>query len=426
MASARGRALGVLGLTSALACGSEGASEQGSEREAELVQPLAEAPGVTAYSGRIEFEGGGVIQNWRVEGSLAPDRDGPSSGVRLIFDAEGLEGRSVRVGMLPALAAARQEVAFGSPGQPGEPRANWTRFDFGGDRASGTIEVELLAPGSDWHAADAVIVLEVHARGELRGHRLAVLRGPRSEMVNGEARFEGGRAVLALLPVERRPSVVKAARVGAEGITLDGRRDEAVWRADGAQRLLSSRTGEPPRELEEQLGGPTWVWFAWDEEALYVAAQLPDPDLYAPHERRDDPLYRDEAFEVFLAADNSGRAYLEHQVSARGVHFDARFPEYRKGDEAWNGSWRSAVRLDGELDERGGDRGWSVELAFPWAELCAETELRCPVAAGTRLRTNVFRLDKPDRKSQVGLALSPTLRPDFHAWGNAAVLELID
>ena len=33
-------------------------------------------------------------------------------------------------------------------------------------------------------------------------------------------------------------------------------------------------------------------------------------------------------------------------------------------------------------------------------------------------------LDKPDRKTQVGLALSPTIEPDFHAWQNSAELVL--
>ena len=33
--------------------------------------------------------------------------------------------------------------------------------------------------------------------------------------------------------------------------------------------------------------------------------------------------------------------------------------------------------------------------------------------------------DKPDRKQQVALALSPTLEPDFHAWANAAELVLL-
>ena len=159
------------------------------------------------------------------------------------------------------------------------------------------------------------------------------------------------------------------------------------------------------------------------------AAEGPSPRVLvvAPEHRETHELVsflRDEAFEVFFAASASGERYLEHQVSARGVHFDARFPRYREGDESWDGTWRSAIELDGELARRGGDRGWRVELAFPWAELCAHTEISCPPEAGQTLRSNVFRLDKPDRKGQVGLALSPTLAPDFHAWQNAAELVL--
>jgi hypothetical protein len=41
-----------------------------------------------------------------------------------------------------------------------------------------------------------------------------------------------------------------------------------------------------------------------------------------------------------------------------------------------------------------------------------------------RLRVNAFRLERPDRKRSDALALSPTRAPDFHAWANAAELEL--
>jgi hypothetical protein len=242
-------------------------------------------------------------------------------------------------------------------------------------------------------------------------------------MLSDQTRESGGRIVLGVVPVARRPTRVQA-WASAGPIVLDGVLDEPVWQQHGTA-LLESRTGEPATEIDARLGGSTMTYFAWDAEHLYVAGSLPDLDLYAPHRNRDDPLYRDEAFEVFLAGNSSGTQYLEHQVSARGVVFDARFAKYRKGDEAWNGSWRSAVMLDGELDRRGYDRGWTVELAFSWTELCEHSKIECPPEPGQELRVNVFRLEKIDREQQVGLALSPTLEPDFHAWANAAELELL-
>lgn len=383
-----------------------------------VVAPPLDDVGESArgFSGTVEFPDG-RLHSVVVDGlPIRPARTGPPATVKVRFRTIGLAGARGRLGLLPAHAAARQEVAFGSPGQPDDPRARWTDIVIEGE---GMQRYELPGPGADWHAGQGVVVLELR-QGRTR---LRAIGGPRSEMVEG-GRLAGGRATLAVIPIEAAPTEVVAPRVSAGAIELDGRLDEPVWQRPGA-RLVRSRDGEPADGIDTKLGGPTRVWFAWDETHLYVAGDLPDRDLYAPHARRDDPLYRDEAFEVFLAGDNTGRRYLEHQVSARGVQFDARFPEYRKGDEGWDGGWQRAVALDGSLEGRGDDRGWTVELAFPWSELCADTEIACPPQPEQSLRTNVFRLDKPDRERQVGLALSPTLRPDFHAWDNAATLTLV-
>jgi hypothetical protein len=113
-------------------------------------------------------------------------------------------------------------------------------------------------------------------------------------------------------------------------------------------------------------------------------------------------------------------------VSPRGVTFDARFERYRKGDEAWDGTWTAAAQVVGDVDDRGGrDRGWSAEIAVPWAEICAHTQTSCPPRAGATTRVNAFRLDRPKRGAPLAWALSPTREPDFHAPANAAILELV-
>jgi hypothetical protein len=406
-------------LGSLLGCrASEAAPE---DRVAELAQPLdgGETEG-ERFLGSIDVRGG-TIDARRIGGlgggPIVPSRAGRSStGMFVEFESVGLSGVGGRLGLLPPRGAARQEVAFDMPGQPDDPRSVWVDIEIGED---GAQRFELPPPGDDWHAPWAIVALELR-----RGWRpLSARSGPRSEMLSDQTRASGGRIVLGVVAVARRPTRVQA-WASAAPIVLDGVLDEPVWQHAGAT-LLESRTGEPATELDARLGGSTTAYFAWDAEHLYVAGSLPDPDLHAPHQKRDDPLYRDEAFEVFLAGSDSGTRYLEHQVSARGVVFDARFAKYRNGDEAWNGSWRSAVALDGELEQRGLDHGWTVELAFAWTELCEHTKIACPPEPGQELRVNVFRLEKPDREQQVGLALSPTVEPDFHAWANAAELELL-
>ena len=410
------RRLAAFWLLTVLGCSRSEASSL--DRQApEVIEPTSDANALR-FAGEVRYANGGRIES-RVlyPAKLQPTRAGQAgTPIELVLTSKGLSSLDAEIGVLPPDAAARQEVAHDSPGQPDDPRSRWISVRLG----EGEQRFEVPALGEDWHAANAVVVLEIRAGRNW----LPAVAGPRSEMVHGGQRFPGSRVVLGVVPVERRPTSVAAARVERGAITLDGVLDEPVWTEREPARLLGSRSGEPAEAIETKLGGPSQVWFAWDAENLYVAGSLPDRDLFAEQREHDDPIYRNDAFEVFIAADGSGSRYLEFQVSARNTTFDARFARYRKGEEAWDGSWTSAVTLDGELERRGGDRGWFVELAFPWAELCRETALRCPIAAERSLRVNVFRLDKPDREAQVGLALSPTLQPDFHAWANAAELRL--
>ncbi len=366
-------------------------------------------------SATMEISGGVTIE--RV--TLTPAEVAPGRVIRVTGEVHGVtpgEG-AIELAVRTPHSASRQVVFPGGVApKPLTPDARDLRAPVE-LAADGSFAVELALP-EPWHPRTAIVTLELHDGAVTRPLRPA-LRGPR---------LDDGSAVLGVLPVATRPTRVTAARVlAADPITLDGRLEERVWAGEGSA-LGDSLVGEPldgPAHAGAGFPGPTRVWFAWDERALYVAGDLPDPDLFSEFARQDDPLYKQEAFELFVSADNSGTRYLEYQVSARGVTFDARFPRYRKGDEAWDSRWEVAVDARGTVnDARDRDDGWSVEVAVPWSELCEETAVNCPPAAGQRLRVNVFRLEKIARKRSLGLALSPTRRPDFHAWTNAAILEL--
>ena len=332
--------------------------------------------------------------------------------------ARGIAGKALWVGLRAPRAAGRQEVAGQSRrsiAAPIDPRDRWVQAEIGEDSASATIDLP-----REWHAMHAVLLVELR-----EGSKVVPVRvGPR---------VDRGPGVLGVVPVAPGPTRIVAPRV--QGVTIDGRVEEAAW-ARPALALVTSLDGEPdPTATAIELaalgedalaaGRGTTVRVAWDTEFLYVAASLPDADMWTDYAAQDEPLYKQEAFEFFVAAGADGTRYLEYEVSARGVTFDARFPRYRAGDEAWDSAWGTAVRARGTVNAAGDrDLGWSTELAIPWQELCRETAVACPPAPGMRLRVNAFRLERPDRKRTDALALSPTRAPDFHAWANAAELEL--
>ena len=326
---------------------------------------------------------------------IAPAPLLPGAPVRMRWNVEVGDGGHARVGVVPPRVAARQTV----PPTPrvADGRVRWVEVDVHEQRAV----VELPAP---WHGTTAVFLYELLDDGT----RVPATGGPRTA---------DGLGVLAVVPVQRVPTRVMAARAD-DPVRVDGALEEPVWQGRGVE-LVDSLHGEPVTV------NSTRVWLAWDDRFLYAAARLEDPDLRTTFTEQDDPLYELVVFELFLAKTAEGRAYLEYEVSARNVTFDARFPRYREGDVNWDSAWRTAVSVDGTIEQSGDrDGGWTVEVAVPWSEICEQTELACPPRPGQRLRANVFRIEHPRKGRPVASALSPTHVPDFHAWDNAAVVEL--
>ncbi len=348
---------------------------------------LADSAG--AFSGTIQFASGMTIDAIRVTSPLPLQ---PGQAVAVSLHIEG-DPKGCHLGVRPPRASARQVVPRGDE-PPHRPDSRIREVDL----ADGDNKLELPTP---WHPSQAVVDVQC----------------PRDPVVSGP-RTDDGRGLLAMVPVVATPTHLAVEKL-VQPPMLDGKLDEAVWHLPGHE-LVTSLEGEPDPDP------PTRVWAAWDTEYLYFAADLPDTDIWTEYRDQDDPLYRQDVFEVFVAGDNSGSKYLEYQVSARNVTFDAAFPRYRKGDEAWDSTWRTAVNVRGTLDgpvDR--DQGWTAEVAIAWTEICAHTTIPCPPQAGTRFRTNVFRIERPGRRGSKGLALTPTRKPDFHAWQHAATVELV-
>lgn len=362
---------------------------------------MVEGPsGAGAWSHAIELEGGVTL-----EAIVAPDAVEPGATLDVDLQVVGpAHGLRARVTAWPPRAGARQ-VARGGVGAPPvevplDPRARVLELPL----EAGPMHVRLPIP-DPWYPSQVLVTLEVLAGDR----RVPAIAGPRRE---------DGVPMLALVDVPARPPRVVAVPMPAPPV-LDGRLDEPGWAAATPYPMVHSLDGEP------YLDRPSRVRLGWDAAALYVGAEIDDPDVWSEYGRHDDPLWNQEVFELFVLGDAERRGYLELQVSPRGTRFDARFERYRKGDEAWDGGWQAAVELRGTLDDRRDrDQGWSAELRVPWDEICAHTEVTCPPAPGQTLRINAFRFERPHEQPAVGLALAPPRVPDFHAPELSAVLEL--
>ncbi len=186
-------------------------------------------------------------------------------------------------------------------------------------------------------------------------------------------------------------------------IIIDGNLDKPVW-----QKAIKS-----PRFVDMATGDPGWyetrAAALWDSNNLYIGFWVEEPFVEARQRERDDIIFRENDIEVLI---DGGDCYYEFEINALGTIYEVFFiwqdaykrnsrfdvPEFdllsgkaltfggdydRHPESFWWGrhprkcrwaflDWdfprlQTAVRVDGKInDNRIPDKGWSVELAFPW------------------------------------------------------------
>ncbi|UCE41153.1 MAG: carbohydrate-binding family 9-like protein [Candidatus Aminicenantes bacterium] len=182
-------------------------------------------------------------------------------------------------------------------------------------------------------------------------------------------------------------------------IYIDGRLDELSWeKAPKSPRFVDLVTGESA-PLNTRMAA------LWDDVSLYIGFWVEEPRVQAKLTERDSPVYMENDVEVFIAGKD---CYYEFEINALGAIYEVFFiwqdafkkgsafdmPEFdfqsqrvdvlggfqdsmRFGKHPRGKRWafldwdfpgmRSAVHVDGTLNDNSDvDKGWTVELAFPW------------------------------------------------------------
>ncbi len=170
----------------------------------------------------------------------------------------------------------------------------------------------------------------------------------------------------------------------------------------------------------------TKIRLCHDGVFLRVRFDCDDTSIWGNYTRRDDPIYEEEAVEVFIApGDNDPACYFEFEVNPDGVLWDGRIVNAGldgadlKVDSTWNcaGVHWKAERND-PLNK------WHVWLALPLKELAGSAEIP------KNWRANFYRIDRPFNNKSDAMGefscWSPTLtRPAaFHKPRRFGRLEL--
>ncbi|MBQ3637476.1 MAG: carbohydrate-binding family 9-like protein, partial [Clostridia bacterium] len=94
--------------------------------------------------------------------------------------------------------------------------------------------------------------------------------------------------------------------------------------------------------------------------------------IWATVTERDDVIFADNDFEVFLAPGQSGHRYYELELNALNTVWDLYMERPQRDRVRRINSWdirglETAVKIDGLLNDPTADnRGWSVEMKLPW------------------------------------------------------------
>jgi len=205
---------------------------------------------------------------------------------------------------------------------------------------------------------------------------------------------------------ERQLPVYVVARATTP-IKVDGKLDDAAWaKASPVGEFVNNIDGSHSQYKTEAR-------VLYDDRFLYFSFRCADDNIWSTYKRRDAHLWDEEVVEVFLQADPRHPNYIELEVNPLGTMLDIYLLDKRKPlhYESWNSEkLRWAVKVDGTVDGKGGDREWTCEIALPLED--AATAPHLPPQPGDRWRMNLFRGEQKPFPAE--LAWSPTLQNDFH------------
>lgn len=181
----------------------------------------------------------------------------------------------------------------------------------------------------------------------------------------------------------------------ASPVVVDGALTDAAWgAAPWTDTFVDIEGGRKPKPRFR-----TRVKMLWDSEALYIAAELDEPHVWATLTEHDAVIFHDPDFEVFLDPDGDNHNYGELELNALNTTWDLLLTRpYKDGGKAVN-AWeitglKTAVKVNGTINNPADqDTGWTIEIKWPWAGLKELGSEAIPPGDGDQWRINFSRVE---------------------------------
>jgi hypothetical protein len=209
-------------------------------------------------------------------------------------------------------------------------------------------------------------------------------------------------------------------------IVIDGKLSDPAWEAAAWTDSFVDIEGDKKSKPRYR----TRVKMLWDDEALYVAAELEEPHVWATLTAHDSIIFNDNDFEMFLSPTGDNHLYAELELNALNTTWDLLLTKPYKDKGVALQAWeivglKTAVHIDGTLnDSRDKDTGWTVEIKWPWAGLKELAELTLPPKNGDQWRINFSRVEW-DTEIDDGKYRKLPKRPEHNwVWSPQGVIDM--
>ncbi len=154
-----------------------------------------------------------------------------------------------------------------------------------------------------------------------------------------------------------------------ENLSIDGFDKEIDWnKINFSEEFTDIENNITPTKK-------TRMKMLWDDNYLYVFAKLWDDHIWGDITNRDDVIYYNNDFEIFIDPDGDTMNYGEIEINALGTEWDLFLNKpYRLGGKAqtnWNiKGLKSSVKINGTINNPNDiDNYWTVEFAIPLIEI---------------------------------------------------------
>jgi len=210
----------------------------------------------------------------------------------------------------------------------------------------------------------------------------------------------------------------------ATPIVVDGNLDDPTWaNAAWTSDFVDIQAAAKPRFR-------TRAKMLWDDNYLYIAAEIEEPQVWATLTNHDAVIFQDPDFEVFMDPAGHTQPYYEFEMNALNTTWDLRLNKPYMDEGRPDNNWeipgaKTAVHINGTINNPADrDQGWTVEIAFPWKVLSQDARHGGPPKDGEQWRMNFSRVEWQINTNGGVYRKVPNTPEDNWVWSPQGVIDM--